>query len=157
MAAPPQVEEALDALIAKLEAIVPTVDPACRFRRREESAPPTTKAPKRLFDVDFEGHIRDLSNEGNGAQNPGVADRVARFTVEIDYPLARAEKALELTTAVDSELVLRALTRSANWNGTPVQIVRATSTMRTDQAEDGMGAGFRVLVVTADVQYRDIE
>lgn len=157
MANPPKVLEALDAIVAKVEAIVPTIDPAARFRRSSEKTPPTTKAGKRLFDVDFQGHPRDLSNEGQGVQNPGIADRIATFTISIDYPLARNEKALEATTAVDSELVLRALGRSANWNGTPVQIVRATSAMRTDQAEDGMGAGFRVLVVTADVQYRDRE
>jgi hypothetical protein len=160
--ADPAISSAIDAVVAKLEAITPTIDAAQEFRRRGEKAPPTTRAGKRSFDFGFVG-MRDLSNEGapGGVQNPGKADRTASIAITIDYPLARAEKALETTMAVDSELVLRALGRSANWAGTVVQRVVAKTTVNRASSEllieDQVQPGFLRLVVTAEIQYRDSE
>lgn len=157
--AAPAVQAALEAVVARIEAITPTIDATTAFARKTiERVPSSTRARKRLFDVDFEG-VRDLSNEGSGVQAPALADRVATFTVRIDYAAARAERALELTMAVDAELVLRALGRSAGWAGTPVRRVVARASVERDQVEPapGMGTGVLKLAVTADVTYRDAE
>jgi hypothetical protein len=155
----PAISDALDALVAKVEAIVPTLDPATRFRRRAETSPGTTRGGKRWVNLEFDGHPRDLSNEGAGVQSPGIADRSASVRLLIDYPLVRNEKTLETAMAVDSELLLRALGRSASWAGTPIRRVVARTTVDRSAAVpfDGQGTGKLVLAVTADVQYRDVE
>ncbi len=152
----PAVSAALDAVVAKVEAIAPTIDPAQPFRRRSEITPPSTAVGKRTFDVEFQGHSRDQSNEGPaGVQNVGIADRVASFDLVVDYARANAERALETTMAVDSELVLRALNR-ASWAGTPVHRVVARSRVERPEAGEGQPGVFS-LVVSADVHYRDTE
>jgi hypothetical protein len=155
----PAISAALDALVATVEAIAPTIDAATPFRRRAETSPGTTRGGKRWVNLEFDGHPRDLSNEGAGVQSPGLADRSASVRLLIDYPLARNERALETTMAVDSELLLRALGRSASWTGTPVRRVVARTTVDRSAAVpfDRQGTGKLVLVVTADVQYRDVE
>lgn len=158
--AEPAIIKAIEAIVAKVEAIEPTIEPTARFVRRGERAPPTTKN-RRTFDVGFIGHLRDLSNEGLGVQTHGLADRIAQLAVAITYPVARDEAALETRLAVDSELVLRALHRSAVWTGTPVRRCAArTATDRSKQdaaAAGSQGAATIDLVVTVDVQYRDSE
>jgi hypothetical protein len=155
----PAVQAAIEAVLAKVEAIVPTIDPSATFRRRGETAPGTTKAGKRWFDLQAAGHPRDLSNEGAGVQAPGLADRIASVTLLVDYPVGRSEKALEMTMMVDSELLLRALGRSANWAGTPVRRVVARTTIERDILEPTTGQGLNLirLTVTAEIQYRDTE
>lgn len=157
--AEPAVQAAVEAVIAKVEAIVPTIDPASSFRRRSEKAPPSTRAGKRWFDLQASGIPRDLSNEGSGPQRPGVADRVARLELLIDYPVARAERTLEMTMLVDSELLLRAVGRSANWAGTPVHRVVASTSVQRDQVEPitGQGSGVLRLALTCEITYRDVE
>lgn len=153
----PAITDAIDAVVARVEAITPTIDVAAAFRRIRETAPPTTKT-RRLFDVEFKGHPRDLSNEGQGTQTTGLADRVARLELWISYPVARSERALETTLAVDSELLMRALGRSATWSATPVR--RCTITTADDRSaavgEQGE-PGVIFLVATVNVQYRDVE
>ena len=155
--AAPAITDAIAAVVARVEAIAPTVEPAARFRRFGEAAPPSTRT-KRGFDVEFMGHTRDISNEGQGIQTHGQADRVARLDLVVEYPAGRQEKALETTLAVDSELLLRALGRSAVWTSTPVRRCTARTTVDRQGAEgeDGL-PGVILLVVTVDVQYRDIE
>jgi len=148
----PAISGVIDAIIDRAEAVVPTIDPAQKFRRSDERAPFTTRGGKRIFDVNFEGHPRDLSNEGAGRQTVGQADRLARLTLD------NAEKALETTIAVDSELLLRALARSANWAGT--SITRATARSAVDRSESeavDAAPGVLHLMVTIDVQYVDLE
>lgn len=153
----PAITEAIDAVVAAVEAIEPTIEPASRFRRFNEKAPFTTKM-RRLFDVDFMGHPRDLSNEGQGVQTVGLSDRVARFELWLGYPVANAERALETTMAVDSELVMRALGRSAVWTGTPVRRCTITTTVNRDEQLGDQGEpGVLYLVATVNVQYRDTE
>jgi hypothetical protein len=158
----PAITSAIDAVVARIEAITPTIDAEQTFRRLGEVAPASTRAGKRLFDFDF-GALRDLSNEGQGVQNPGLADRLATVEFVIDYPIARAERALETTIAIDAELVLRALGRSANWTGTTVRrVVASTVVDRNDSAEvpiegGGTQPGVLHLVVTAAITYRDAE
>ncbi len=155
--ADPAITEAIAAVVARAEAIVPTIEPAARFRRFGETTPPTTRT-KRGFDVEFQGHTRDLSNEGQGVQTHGQADRLARLDLVVEYPLGRQERALETTLAVDSELLLRALGRSAVWTGTPVRRCVARSSVDREAEQGGDGTpGVILLVVTVDVQYRDIE
>lgn len=158
--AAPAISSAIAAVIAKLEAIIPTIDPGQPFRRLGEVAPVTTRGGKRLFDIDF-GALRDLSNEGAGVQNQGVADRVGTVSVTIAYPLARSEKALETTLAVDAELVLRALGRSATWAGTVVRRVQARAAVDRSEAEvltdTGPQPGSLYLVVACEITYRDTE
>ena len=154
----PAISGVIDAIIDRAEAVVPTIDPAQKFRRSDERAPFTTRGGKRIFDVNFEGHPRDLSNEGAGRQTVGQADRLARLTLDIEYPIGNAEKALETTIAVDSELLLRALARSANWAGT--SITRATARSAVDRSESeavDAAPGVLHLMVTIDVQYVDLE
>lgn len=157
--AAPAIQAALEAVLARVEAITPTIDPAVRFRRKGETAPASARAPRRLIDLQAEGHPRDLSNEGAGTQAPGLADRIASVRLVIEYPAARAERALETTMMVDSELVLRALGRSASWAGTPVQRVVATTSVERDGVLPVAGQGTQVfrLVVAAEIQYRDVE
>jgi hypothetical protein len=153
----PAVQSAIEAVLAKVEAIGPTIDSGQQFRRVDEKAPLTTRGGKRLFEFDF-GAMRDLSNEGAGVQNAGLADRVASVVIAIGYPLARAEKTLETTLAVDSELVLRALGRSANWAGTVVRrVVARTAIDRTDAEATEVSPGIVYLLVSADIFYRDTE
>lgn len=156
----PAISSAIDAVVAKVEAIVPTIDPGRPFRRTGETAPATTGAGRRLFDVDF-GALRDQSNEGAGVQNVGVADRAATIALAIVYPLGRAEKTLETVLAVDAELVLRALGRSANWAGTVVRRVQARAAVDRSEVEiltdAGAQPGYLYLVVTCEVFYRDSE
>lgn len=158
--AAPAISAAIEAVLAKVEAITPTIDQGQKFRRTDETAPFTTRGGKRLFDFDF-GALDDLSNLGRGVQNPGLADRTASVALQIAYPLARAEKALETTLAVDAELVLRALGRSANWAGTVVRRVVARAAVdRSDaqiETEAGPMPGSLYLVVSADITYRDSE
>jgi hypothetical protein len=155
--AAPAVQAALEALLAKVEAIVPTIDPSDRFRRRGERAPASTRAGKRLIDLEAQGHPRDLSNEGAGVQAPGLADRIAAVDLVVEYPLGRAEKQLETTVMVDSELLLRAVGRSANWAGTPVRRVQARSRVDRPDAAAGEGPGVLKLVVSVEITYRDTE
>lgn len=158
--AAPAISAAIAAVLAKVEAITPTIDPAQAFRRSSETAPPSTRAGKRRFDFDM-GALRDLSNEGAGTQAPGIADRLATVAITIAYPLARAEKALETTLAVDAELVLRALGRSASWAGTVVRRAQARAAIdRTDAevlGDAGPKPGHLYLIVTCDILYRDSE
>jgi hypothetical protein len=156
--AAPAITAVLASLVAKVEAISPVVDPTQKFRRVSERAPATTQT-KRLFDVEFRGHPRDPSNEGRGVQTVGLSDRVAALDLVITYGIGNNEKALETTIAVDSELVLRALGRSANWAGTAIQRAQARSSVdRTlSSPETGEGTGLLQLVVSVDVQYRDQE
>jgi hypothetical protein len=157
--AAPAVQAALETVLASIEAITPTIDADQLFtRKRVERTAATTRAPKRRFDVDF-GSMRDLSNEGEGVQSPGLADRSATFTIRIDYAAARSERALETTMAVDAELVLRALGRSANWAGTPVRRVVAQTAVERSEVVPVPGAGTATLalVVTAEITYRDAE
>lgn len=149
----PAIAEAIDAIVERVEAIDPTISPESPFWRRSEKTPATTKT-RRGFDVDFQGHPRDLSNEGLGVQTHGLADRIARLDLVVEYPIARAERALETTLAVDSELLLRALGRSAVWTSTPVRRCQARTTVDRSGIEEG---GVLLLVVTVDVQYRDSE
>src|SRR6266496_3536072 len=153
MASPPAIQAAIEAVLATVEAIVPTIEPATTFRRKSEKVNATTRAPKRLFDLQARGHPRDLSNEGSGVQNPGVADRIAAVDLVVEYSAARVERALEMTMMVDSELVLRALGRSANWAGTPVRRVRATTSIERDLQLPipGQGTAVLKLVVTAEI------
>lgn len=153
----PAITAAIDAVVSRVEAIAPTIDPSSPFRRYSEKAPFTTKI-RRLFDVGFLGHARDLSNEGQGVQTAGLSDRTARFLLEIGYPVGNAERALETTLAVDSELILRALGRSAVWTGTPVR--RCTITTDVDRSEargEPAAPGVIRLVATVNVTYRDTE
>lgn len=155
--ATPAITSAIDTVVAKVEAIVPTIDPAARFARYSEKAPFTTKV-RRLFDVDFLGHTRDLSNEGQGVQTAGLSDRTARIDLVVGYPIGNDERALETRMAVDSELILRALGRSASWGTTPVR--RCTVTTAVDRSEaEGTGEqpGTMRLVATVNVTYRDTE
>ncbi len=160
--ADPAIQAAIEAVIAAVEAVIPTIDPSTRFRRKNETAPASTRAGKRLFDF-ATGGLRDDSNEGRAGsvQNVGKADRTASVTLRIEYPLGRSEKALEMTLAVDAELLLRAIGRSAVWTGTPVRRVSARATVdRTETViltEAGSTPGQLVLAVAADIQYRDTE
>lgn len=154
----PAISGVIDALIEKVEAITPTIDEGRRFRRSDERAPPTTRNGKRLFDVEFEGHPRDLSNEAAGRQTVGQAERIARLSVDVGYPVGRSEKDLETTIAVDSELLLRALGRSANWAGTSIQRAVARTTVDRSEIEAVEDApGLIHLRVAVDVQYVDVE
>jgi hypothetical protein len=157
--AAPAVKAALEAVIAKIEAIAPIVDAGTPFRRQDERAPSSTRQRRRLFDLQAGGHPRDLSNEGAGVQNPGLADRIAAVTFLIEYALGRNERELEMLLMQDSELVLRAIGRSANWAGTPVRRVVAKTSIDRSSAEPmpGEGAGFLTLVVEAEITYRDTE
>lgn len=155
--AAPAITAAIAAVVARVEAIVPTVEAASRFRRFGEVTPPTTRT-RRGFNVEFQGHPRDLSNEGAGVQTQGQADRVARIDLLIEYPVGRKERELEGTLAIDSELLLRALGRSAVWTTTPVRrCTPRTSIDRTAEEGDDGTPGVILLVVTVDVQYRDLE
>lgn len=151
--AAPAIKAAIDAVLAKVEAITPTIEPGRPFRRKSETAPPTTRAAKRLFDFDFRG----LDNVPGATQNPDLTDRQASIALRIDYPVGNSEKALETTLAVDSELVLRALGKSANWSGTPIRRVAARAEVERVPPPDGQGAATFSIVVNADVFYRDSE
>lgn len=156
--ADPAIQSVIEAVISAVEGISPTIDPGTRFRRKGETAPASTRAPKRLINVEFQGHPEDSSNEGRGTQAPGLADRIVRLDLRVEYPVARSERALELAMAVDSELVLRALARSSAWVGTPVRRVVATTTVEREiELVQGQGTSVLTLVVAATVQYRDTE
>lgn len=147
----PAITDAITAVVSRVEAITPTIEPAARFRRVSETVPSTTRT-RRGFDVEFQGHPRDLSNEGQGTQTQGLADRIARIDLVVEYPIARSEAALETTLAVDSELLLRALGRSAVWTSTPVRRCQVRTTVDRTAIEE---SGVLLLVVSVDVQYRD--
>ena len=78
----PAIAEAIDAIVERVEAIDPTISPESPFWRRSEKTPATTKT-RRGFDVDFQGHPRDLSNGGPGVQTHGLADRSARLDLVV--------------------------------------------------------------------------
>jgi hypothetical protein len=151
--AAPVIEQVVAALVARLEAVVPSLQPRARFKRSDETLT-STEAPARgsmrRFNVDAVSG-QDDSQEGNGVQNPGVADRRARFTIRVSYPLAQQEQGLELVLPSDGEWAMRALARSANWAGTPVQ--RTTCRWSVDRGNPEK----LFLVLALEVQYRDQE
>lgn len=155
--AAPAITAAVNAVVAKVEAITPTIDTAQLFRRGSEKAPTTTRAGKRLFDVEAAG-LRDESNDGRGVQVPGVADRIATVVFVVTYPVARSERALETTLLEDMELLLRAVTRSASWAGTPVRRVAARAAVNRTFAEPvEQQPGELQILLTAEIHYRDTE
>ena len=153
MSQAPAIEKVIAALVARLEAAVPSLQPKTRFKRSEESLSLDelpARAGMRWFNLDVQGG-QDDSQEGNGVQNAGVADRRARFRIRLLYPLARQERTLEDIAASDAEWAMRALARSASWAGTPIQ--RATCRWSVDRSRSD-----RLFVDLAlEVQYRDQE
>jgi hypothetical protein len=151
--AAPAIEQVIAALVSRLEAVVPSLHAAKRFRRSDESLSIDElpgKAGMRWFNLDVASG-QDDSQEADGVQNVGLADRRARFQIRVLYPLGRQESSLELVLASDAEWGMRALARSASWAGTPIQ--RATCRWSIDRTKPE-----RVLLVLAlEVQYRDAE
>jgi len=145
--APPAIEQVMDELVKKLAAIVPTVDPATRFRRSSETTEADAARRRRSFDIEFRG-TRDLSSDGEGVLNVGVADHETRLAIEIGYPfVGGGERALERQLASDTAHLLRALNRGA-WAGTTVRRAKASITVGDDEAA-------KLLLVDLVVLYRD--
>jgi hypothetical protein len=145
----PAIPALITKIVEKVEAIAPTEGPGSRFRRSGEAAPATTRN-RRTFDLDFTGQPADLSLTA-GTQTVGVADVLASFRLDVEYPLARNERNLETVLASDSEHIRRALTRSANWTGTTVRACRSfRSTVEQEVAPDGTPGTVHLLV---DVTY----
>jgi hypothetical protein len=158
--ADPAIQAALEAVLAAVAATDPTIDTVQRFTRKNDTAPAATRAGKRLFDFRFNA-LSDESNAGRGVQTVGKADRIATIAIRIDYPVGRAQKALETVLALDAEQLLRMLHRSSTWVNTPVRRVVAGASMDRSResviTEDGETPGVLVLVITAAIQYRDSE
>ena len=156
--ADPAITSVIDAIVERVEAIDPTIDPAAQFKRSSETSPPTTKN-RRTFDLDFLGQPADLSAIGQGVQTVGLADVLASFRISVAYPIGRSEKALETTLASDSEHIRRALSRSATWAGTPVRTLRAfRSTVDWSEQEPiEQQPGLVRLVVEVTFLYRETE
>lgn len=147
--ASPAVQAAIEAVLAKLEAIVPTIDPGSTFRRQSENSPSSTKAGKRLFDVDFEGIGRE--------QPFGRDTRVATVQIKIDYPVGRAERALEAVLAQDSEDIVRSLMALGAWSKSPVIKVQASTSVdrAASEPQSGQGRGVFRLIVAIEITYHD--
>jgi hypothetical protein len=141
-------QPALVALVAKLEAITPQDEPTLLFRRKgKEKTAATTRAPRRLFDLEFDGLTGSAPFRGC---------RVATVRVLIDYPVGRAERELEAVLALDSEDLVRALTAADAWDGDPVLRVAASTTVdRTKAAAAPAGTGLLQLVLSAEITYPD--
>ena len=156
--AAPAITQVLDAIVKKVEAIDPSIDPGSRFKRSSETVPPTTRN-RRTFNLDFMGQPQDLSAAGSGTQTVGQADVVAEFQLRIAYPIARNERNLETLLAADSELVRRALSRSANWTGTTVRTMRSfrSSVDWSERTTPAGQPGTVRLVVKATFLYRELE
>jgi hypothetical protein len=155
--AAPAITSVLDAIVAKLEAIVPTEEPGRAFRRSGETAPASTKAA-RFFDVDFVGQPSDESALGRGVQTPGFADVLSAWRITVEYPLGRRAKALDTILASDSEHIRRALSRSANWAGTDVRALRSfRSTVDWPPDLGETEPGTVLLVVEVTLLYRENE
>lgn len=158
--AAPAIEQVVDALVARISAIAPSLRPTTKFRRSQETAEAQQEPSRssfRQFDVDVQRGADD-SNEGRGVQNVGLADRTATFLVSVSYPsVGRAERGLEKVIASDAELLLRAVGRAANWVLAPTAPVHRAICRWTVNRSYLEADGALVLEVTIDVQYRDTE
>jgi hypothetical protein len=156
--AAPAITAVIDAIIAKLEAAVPVSTPAVRFRRGAEGISATTRQ-RREFDLDFLG-TADLSNDLRGVLNPGVSDVSASFLVSVAYPIGLREKALETVLAQDAESLRRAVSRSADWSGTPIQRMTAFRSYVDRSGREAVVEempGVFVLKIEATFRFRDTE
>jgi hypothetical protein len=149
----PAIEQVIVALVERLEAVQPSLRTNVPFRRSSEilsdSETPATACTRR-FNVDVLSG-QDDSQEGAGVQNAGVADRRVQVAVRVAYERGRKEKALEDLIASDAEWAMRALARSADWSGSPVQ--RATCRWNVDRSDTQK----LFLVLNLEVRYRDTE
>lgn len=155
MAQAPAIEQVIQALVDRMEALVPSVRSTETFRRSTEvvtvEATPG-RAAFRAFNLDvLDG--QDDSQEGRGGVvSVGVGDHTARVQISCAYAKGRNERALETLVPSDGDIMLRGLARSAVWTGTPVRRSEATWRVDRDRAADRW-----LLIVTLTVQYRDVE
>lgn len=150
----PALELVTAALVSRLVAIGPTTEIRTRFERSSEQVASEALAAKsclRKFNVDpLDGLDESQEGNGNGVQNAGLSDQLARFRISIAYPRARQEKHIEDVLVSDAGHALRALARSADWNGTPVRRAVCRWTVDRMSSSDKL-----FLVLTLAVQYRD--
>lgn len=150
--AAPAITQVLDAIVAKVEAIVPSIDPDVTFRRSSETVPATTKA-RRWFDLAFSGQPSDESALGRGVQSPGLADVVSAWNIRVEYPLSRNRKDLDTRLAADSELIRRALSRSANWARTPIKAIRSFRSVVAWPAQETPETNPELVYLVVDVSF----
>lgn len=141
-------QPAIDAILAKVSAVTPTTDPTVLFvRKSRERLPAGTRAPRRLYDVDFQGHGQD--------RPAGLMSRTATIRIAIEYPVGNVERALETVLAEDSEALVRAITAQSIWAHTPVIRATATTTVDREAEKTGQGTGILKLLVSVEFVYRD--
>lgn len=155
--ATPAIEAILTKLVTVIEGLTPSIEAAKTFKRSTERAQietfPTT-APKRRFDVDFEG-LRDLSATATGfSQTPQTAHREATFRVGIFYPTTQAEKNVEKQIASDCEVIMRAISDATKWTGTNYRraVVTNASTDRSSREGEAI-----ILNLQVEILYLDVE
>lgn len=155
MAQAPAIEQVINALVARLENLVPSLRPTDRFRRSTEVISVETtpiRAALRAFNLDvLDG--QDDSQEGRGGQlDVASSDHTARVRITCAYGKGKNERDLEVLVPSDGDIILRGLARAANWMGTPV--LRSTGRWAIDRQA---AADRWLLVATFTVQYRDQE
>lgn len=155
MAKAPAIEQVIQAVVDRAQALEPSLQPEKRFRRSTEvlaDAATPLRAGFRAFNLDvLDG--RDDSQEGRGGQlDVASSDHTARMSLTCSYPAGAKARDLETLVPSDGDIMLRGLARSAVWRGTPV--LRSTATWRIDRER---AADRWLLVVTMTVQYRDTE
>lgn len=155
MAQAPAIEQVIQALVDRMQDLVPSLRPTERFRRSSEvvsAVEAPARAAFRAFNLDvLDG--QDDSQEGRGGVvSVGCGDHTARVQLACAYSKGRNERDLETLVPSDADIILRGLARSANWTGTPV--LRSTARWRIDRER---AADRWLLFVTLTVQYRDTE